>query len=116
MYAFFGLGYVVRTQKNAILHLFATLIVISLSIYLRLSTIEYAILGIVIGLVWMAECFNTSIESIVDLVSPEYHNLARVAKDAGAAAVLVSAITAIFIGILILGPPIVLIILSLAGK
>jgi diacylglycerol kinase len=57
------------------------------------------------GIVWLAEFLNTSIEAIVDLVSPQRHPLAKVSKDVGAAAVLITATTAVIVGILLLGPP-----------
>jgi diacylglycerol kinase len=56
-------------------------------------------------MVWAAEFFNTAIESIVDLASPEENPLAKAGKDVGAAAVLIAALTSILIGLLILGPP-----------
>jgi diacylglycerol kinase len=55
--------------------------------------------------VWMAEFMNTALEALVDLASPDYHPLAKVAKDVAAAAVLVGALGAVLIGLLILGPP-----------
>ena len=69
-----------------------------------MSHIEWAALALTIGLVWMAECFNTALEAVVDLASPGLHPLAKISKDVGAAAVLVAAITSIVIGLLILGP------------
>jgi diacylglycerol kinase len=55
--------------------------------------------------VWMAEFMNTALEAVVDMVMPDLHPLAKVAKDIAAAAVLVGAIGAVLIGLLILGPP-----------
>ncbi len=55
--------------------------------------------------VWMAEFFNTALEAVVDIASPEYHPLAKIAKDVAAAAVLVGAFCAVIIGLLIMGPP-----------
>jgi len=63
------------------------------------------VLIIAVGLVWAAECINTAIEALVDLVSPDYNRLAGIAKDTGAAGVLVCAITAAILGFLVLGPP-----------
>jgi diacylglycerol kinase len=57
------------------------------------------------ALVFTAEFINTSIEAVVDLASPSKHPLAKIGKDVGAAAVLVSALAAILIGLLLLGPP-----------
>lgn len=104
-YAFEGLGYALRTQKNTWIHLSATIIVIVLAAWLRVSLFDAAVLAIVIGVVWMSELFNTAIEAVVDLLSPQYHHSAKVAKDVAAAAVLITALTAIVTGLLILAPP-----------
>ena len=56
-------------------------------------------------MVFCAEFLNTAIEAVVDLASPEFHPLAKIGKDVGAAAVLVAALAAVLIGLLILGPP-----------
>ena len=79
--------------------------VVILAAWLRLSLLDWSVLMIMIGIVWLAEFINTSIEAIVDLVSPQRHPLAKVSKDVGAAAVLITAMTAIIVGILLLGPP-----------
>jgi diacylglycerol kinase len=84
----------------------ATVFVLGLALWCRLSSGEIAILLLSIGLVWTAEFVNTALEAVVDLASPEIHPLARVGKDVGAAAVLIAALLSILIGILILGPPI----------
>jgi len=104
-HAFRGLFFSIRTQKNTWLHLLATCMVIILALWLELPPMEWALLFLVIGSVWMAELLNTSIETLVDLVSPQQHNLAKRSKDVAAAAVLISSITAVIIGILILGLP-----------
>ncbi len=104
-HAFAGWGYMLRTQRNSWIHSFFTIAVIVVGLWLRLNTIEWALLAIVIGLVWTAEFINTAIEAIVDLASPDLHPLAKVGKDIGAAAVLLSAVTAVIVGVLILGPP-----------
>lgn len=101
-----GLGYVFRTQRNAWIHLTATVIVVGISIFLQLEIGEWITLLLVIGLVWLAEFLNTAFEVIVDLASPEVHPLAKISKDVGAASVLIAAVLAVIIGILILGPAI----------
>ena len=58
-------------------------------------------------MVWMAEFLNTALEIVVDLASPDLHPLARVGKDVGAASVLIAAASAVIIGLLIMGPPLV---------
>jgi diacylglycerol kinase len=62
---------------------------------------------LVIGIVWIAEFLNTALETILDIASPERHPLARIAKDVGAAAVLIAAVVAIAVGLIILGPPLI---------
>jgi len=104
-HAFRGLGYVLKTQKNAWIHSAATLVVIALGLWLKLSLGEWVPLVMVIGLVWLSEAFNTAIEALTDLASPVPHPLAKVAKDTAAAAVLLAALTSVVIGLLILGPP-----------
>ncbi len=103
--AFAGWWHVLRTQRNAWVHALATLAVCALGLWLQLSSIEWAILWLAIGLVWTAEFVNTALEAVVDLASPDLHPLARVGKDVGAAAVLIAAGIAVIIGLLILGPP-----------
>jgi len=104
-HAFRGLLYVVRTQQNAWIHATVTVAVLVLGVWLWLPAHDWAILMLTIAVVWMAEALNTSIEAVVDLVSPTHHPLAKVGKDVGAAAVLIVAIVAIIVGLLILGPP-----------
>ena len=58
-------------------------------------------------MVWMAEFLNTALEIVIDLASPDLHPLAKAGKDVGAASVLIAAASALIIGILLLGPPLV---------
>jgi diacylglycerol kinase len=106
-YAFSGWWYVIRTQKNAWIHALATAGVILVAAWLNLPLIDWAILILTIGGVWTAEFLNTALEAVVDLASPQMHPLAKVGKDVGAAAVLISAISAILIGLMVLGPPLI---------
>ncbi len=104
-YAFAGWWYMLRTQRNAWIHAIASVGVFALSLWLRLSRIEWAIIVLTVSSVWMAEFINTALEAVVDLASPDLHPLAKVGKDVAAAAVLVGALTSVVIGLLILGPP-----------
>ncbi|HEX9595928.1 MAG TPA: diacylglycerol kinase family protein [Anaerolineales bacterium] len=104
-HAFAGLGHVLRSQQNARLHALASLIVLLIGLWLRVDRQSWVTLILAMALVWVTEILNTALEAIVDLVSPELHPLAKVAKDAGAAAVLISAIGAALVGFLVLGPP-----------
>ena len=103
-FALSGLWYVIRTQQNAWVHALMSVSVFWVGLWLRISRIEWVLLILVIALVWAAEFFNTALEAVVDLATQEQHPLARVGKDVGAAAVLISAVAAIIVGILILGP------------
>jgi diacylglycerol kinase len=104
-HAFRGWGYVLKTQHNAWIHSTASVAVFVLGLWLGLPPRDWAVLVLTIAMVFTAEFINTSIEAVVDLASPVHHPLAKVGKDVGAAAVLVAALSAILIGLLILGPP-----------
>lgn len=104
-YAFEGWWHVLRTQHNAWIHAVISIGVFAMAFWLGLSGQEWAILILTIMAVWMAEFMNTAIEAVVDMTMPEFHPLAKVAKDVAAAGVLVGAVGAVVIGLLILGPP-----------
>ncbi|MDX1436984.1 MAG: diacylglycerol kinase family protein [Anaerolineales bacterium] len=104
-HAISGWWYVIRTQQNAWIHAFFSITVLLIALWLGLAALEWAIIFFAIALVWTAEFLNTALEAVVDLASPDLHRLARVGKDVGAAAVLISAGAAFIIGLLILGPP-----------
>jgi diacylglycerol kinase len=106
-FAYEGLLHVVKTQNNARFHLLATIIVIGISIWLKLNPIEWCLILIAISLVWIAECFNTTLESFFDLVNPEPHPLVKNGKDSGAAAVLIAAILSVTLGVIVLGPSLI---------
>lgn len=102
--AFHGLKFVVTTQRNAQIHFVITLFVIIAGFLFSVSTSEWIALVFAIGFVWATESLNTAIEKLTDLASPGYHTLAKYAKDCAAAAVLISAVTAVVIGALIFIP------------
>ena len=104
-YAFQGWGYVMRTQRNAWIHSTIATVVFLVGLWLKLSLQEWAIIVLTAAFVFSAEFINTAIEAVVDLATEDHHPLAKIGKDVGAAAVLVSALAAILIGILLLGPP-----------
>lgn len=107
-WAFRGLLYAFKTQPNIWVHAIATVLVVSVSIWLRISKIEWIAIIMSIGLVWVAELMNTVAETIVNISSPDKHPLARIAKDLAAAAVLITAIVAAAIGLIVLGLPLLL--------
>lgn len=104
-YAFAGLSYLFRTQPNARVHLALTTAVMILGLWLGLSARDWAVIAVTAGLVLAAEAFNTALEAMVDLATPKRHPLAQVAKDVSAGAVTLTAIAAVVVGFLILGPP-----------
>lgn len=83
-------------------HFISALVVLLTALFLRISPLEFALLALSILFVLFAELVNTAVEAIVDLVSPEYHPLAKVAKDTAAGAVLTAAVGAAIMGYLIL--------------
>jgi diacylglycerol kinase (ATP) len=97
-----GIIHGVRSQRHLRLHFVASLGVIALALLLRVTAMEFALLAISIAFVLFAELMNTAIEAVVDLASPEYHDLARIAKDTAAGGVLVATIGAAVMGYLIL--------------
>jgi diacylglycerol kinase (ATP) len=109
-YAFAGIGHATTTQRNFRIHIVISLAVIAAGLLLSITVIEWAILAVTISVVLQAELFNTALEAIVDKVSPEFHALAKVAKDCAAGAVVVTAIGAVVVGIAIFGPRLLLLI------
>ncbi len=104
-YAFAGWGVVLKNEPNSWVHAFVSVAVVVVAFWLQLPARDWAVLLLTIVLVWAAEFFNTAIETVVDLASPEQHPLAKAAKDVSAAGVLLTAITAVLVGLLVLGPP-----------
>ena len=105
-HAFAGFWFVIRTQRNAWIHATASVVVVVLAFWLGLSSGDWAIIIIAITMVWIAEFINTALEAVVDLASKqEQHEMAKIGKDVGAAAVLIAAGSTALIGFLILGPP-----------
>ena len=106
-YSWEGLSYAFHTQRNFRLHTIAGTIAMALAFYLELRLEHIAILLLTIGLVVGAELLNTAIESVVDLtVQNNYNELAKIAKDCAAGAVLVSAFVSIGVGFLLFIPAI----------
>jgi len=93
-----GILWAAGSQRHLRYQFLVAIAVLLLAIYLRLSALDFILLTFAITLVLFAELANTAIEVIVDLVSPEYHPLAKQAKDVAAGAVLVASIGAILMG------------------
>jgi diacylglycerol kinase len=103
-YAWQGVVYVVRTQRNAKVHLGISLVVIVAGVLLRVTPVEWAVLALTIGVVLSAEMVNTVAEMAVDMLVQHEHPMAKAAKDVGAGAVLIGAIAAVAVGVAIFGP------------
>ena len=99
-----GLVYTLRTQRNTWIELTATVVVIIAGIWLRIRPVEWALLALTVGMILALEAVNSAIEALVDLVSPEYHELARIAKDCAAGAMLFAVLGSLGVAISIFGP------------
>ncbi|WP_054252320.1 diacylglycerol kinase [Neofamilia massiliensis] len=100
-YAINGLIIAVETERNMKIHYSAALIVLFLSMFFNFSRVEYILLLLTISFVIVAELMNTAIEKTIDLVTEDYHPLAKVAKDIAAGGVLLAAINSVAVGYLL---------------
>ncbi len=113
-YAWAGVVYAFTTQRNFRIHTVIGTLAVSLGFLLSVSAIEMAIITITCAMVMILELLNTAIEAVVDLtVKQAYHELAKIAKDCAAGAVLLSAIAALIVAVWILLPPLFTSIISL---
>lgn len=107
-YAWAGVVYAFQTQRNFRIHTAVGLSAIALSGLLKLPPVEVAVILLTIGVVMGLELLNTALEAVVDLtVGKQYHDLARIAKDCAAGAVLLSAIAAVGVAMALIVPPLV---------
>jgi diacylglycerol kinase (ATP) len=113
-YALEGLRYALLTQRNLRIHTVMAAAALVAAYAGKFSRGEVVLLLVTITLVVGAELLNTAIEVTVDLISPEYNHLARVAKNVAAAAVLVTACNAVLVGILLFGHPLLKIVQALS--
>lgn len=102
-----GLFYAYRNEQNLAVDVGIALLVIIVGVFFNINKYEWAILILTIGLVVSCELINTAIEAVVDLVTEEYHPLAKVAKDTSAAAVFIFAIIAVIVGMIIFVPKVI---------
>ncbi|MBB6239902.1 diacylglycerol kinase (ATP) [Pedobacter sp. AK013] len=103
-YAFNGMKLFFVNDHNGRIHLFAAVIAIGLSFYLKISSLEWIAILSVISAVFVAEMLNAAIEKLADVVSPAYHPKIKVVKDLAAAAVLVAAFLAVAVGFMVFIP------------
>jgi diacylglycerol kinase (ATP) len=106
-YAFRGIRLIIKTQHNFLIQIFLSFLVILMGFLLEISSIEWLFLILSIGLVIMAEAFNTAFEFDIDLTSPTYHPYARDTKDVAAGAVLIATLVSTTIGLVIFLPKII---------
>lgn len=97
-------------EQNLLIHLIATILVTILGIYFKLSIQEWVLIYFVVALVISSELLNSAIELTVDIFTQEFNSLAMVAKDTAAAAVVISAFTALGVGIYVFLPKVILLI------
>ncbi|MAE08362.1 MAG: diacylglycerol kinase [Bacteroidetes bacterium] len=106
VFAIKGIKYTLLTQHNFRIHIVLAIIAIILGFLLKISWLEWISIIIVIGMVLAAEIFNSSIEELMNLISPDKNKIAGIVKDLSAGAVLILAITSFIIGIIIFLPKI----------
>ncbi|GIO40545.1 diacylglycerol kinase family protein [Paenibacillus apis] len=104
--AWSGIRETVMHERNMKVHVVAGIVVVTAALLLRLPARDMALLLVTIALVLATEVINTAIEAAVDLAAPEWHELAKKAKDASAGAVLIAAAFAVFIGLLVFWKPV----------
>lgn len=100
-FAIEGLISALKNEKHMKVHILAAIIIVILAIVINASKVEILIISLSVSFVVITELVNTAVEAIVDLVSPERHPLAKLAKDVAAGAVLVAAINALCVGYLL---------------
>jgi diacylglycerol kinase (ATP) len=99
-----GILYAAKTQRHLRYHLYSAVAILILSYFLGVQRHDFLIIAVTVILVLLAEMMNTAIEFLVDMVSPDYSEKARIAKDVAAGAVLITAFGAVIIGYIILFP------------
>ncbi|MEQ1601863.1 MAG: diacylglycerol kinase family protein [Methylophilaceae bacterium] len=99
-----GLGFVLKTQHNAWIHLFASVVAVGAGFYYAITPAQWIVITLAMVMVWVAETFNTALEFVCDVVHPALHPAIKKAKDIAAGAVLISALGAVVIGLLVFLP------------
>lgn len=103
-YAFAGLKHAYQFDQNLRIHLVMALLVILASLFFHVTPFEMGILGVMILLVMVTEMINTAIENMVDLITKEHREEAKIAKDVASGMVLLTAVGSMIVGILIFVP------------
>lgn len=105
-FAFHGLWSLLKNEHNSRIHFLAAIGAIAMGLILKINPFEWSLMIIVIGIVFLTELLNTSLETLADFVDPEWNERIRKVKDYAAAAVLISAIISVVVGGLIFIPKI----------
>lgn len=116
VYAWNGIVYAVRTQRNMRVHIAIFVLAVALGVVLRISPVEFAMVFVAATGVFIAEMMNTVAEAVVDLVTKEYHPLARIAKDVAAGVVLMNALLSVAIGLFVFVPHLWPLVLHALGR
>ena len=112
-YAIDGLKSAYKNEQSMTIHFFTTILIIILCIVLKASVLEWAVSILLLGLIAGMELINTSLEAVIDLVSPKIHPLAKVGKDTASAAVAFLSCIAFLFWVILFGPRLVTLILGL---
>lgn len=104
-HAFHGLKIFFQREHNARIHLVLGIAALVVSAWLRIGRERFCIVVLTVAMVWAAEALNTVLEILVNMVSPDYSEAAKLAKDVGAAAVLIASFAAVAVGAILLLPP-----------
>ena len=112
-YALAGIGFMFRTQHNAWLHAIASIGVIALGCYFDVGSADWRWLIAAMAMVWIAETINTALEYVCDVVSPDFHQAVKHAKDIAAGGVLIAAVAAAMVGVLVFWPKLACIVSTL---
>jgi diacylglycerol kinase len=112
LHAISGLKYLLRTQNNIRIHIIATSLAIAVGILLKITTIEWAIILIVISLVWVVEAINTVFERLFDLFDENYNPIVKIGKDVSATSVLMCALLSVIVGLIIFVPHLITLVRS----
>lgn len=99
-----GLTYAYKYEQSMVVHVFITICVLAANFFFKVTAIEWLVTLISIGMVLSAELINSSIEAVVDMVTLDFHPLAKIAKDCGSAATFVLAMMAGAVGCVIYIP------------
>lgn len=103
-YAVAGVIYAFKTERNFKIHSFAAILALLFAYFFSVTRIEWMLLILVIGMTMTLELINTALENVVNLITVEWHPLAKAAKDVAAGAVLVSSLMSVIIGLIIFIP------------